>query len=626
MSAMDGIGSGRRGAGARTAGVARLASLEVTTLASRGVTRLAFWMVPLGLAPLACGGVSGGGETPPIAAPAAKGSGTVSASAALPQAAPHILPEDVDLEITLSPEASPPGVRVRLGARGDGPLVVWRSPQLLDLGGALPAATDSIGSIPIVLDGMSGGTRITLTRPPSGTVWLSYTVKAQAREDGNPPPVSVDPDRFAGAGEAMLLLPEGFEDKTVRATLRVEADEVGTPELTRVATSFGLGAKEAVTARGGDLREGLFTAGLMGHGQFDAPEGNDSAAWLGYTAFDPRPGFADMAGLRTALRILFGAGDAERVTFLFLSDRRLPGDFVVTRRPRSVVTWVSDREPWSAPLRIAVATAVVHGWIGGRLWIGPSDPAHEAEAYWFSEGVSRHLARDLLFRYGLISAQEAAQDVEGLASVLVTSPRGAESSEDLRRNTKGALPVIVARGALYGLEVDAKLRAKSGGKMALQDVLRALYKQAAEAKGPLPVSAWTDAIAKELGEPARARFQDVVVLGKPADLPDAALGPCFRRVKRTYVGYDPGFDEPMTRKAGKIVGLYPGGPADRAQLRDGEAVESIRIARHSPDSKMEVTVTRGDKPVTVTFLPEGKRGKGPGFERKKDVPDDACTP
>ena len=97
-------------------------------------------------------------------------------------------------------------------------------------------------------------------------------------------------------------------------------------------------------------------------------------------------------------------------------------------------------------------------------------------------------------------------------------------------------------------------------------------------------------------------------------------------MKRTYVGYDPGFDEALTQKSGKIVGLVPGGAADKAGLREGEEVDLLRIAKHSPDSKMEVTVRRADKPVTVTFLPEGKRGKGPGFERKKDVPDDACTP
>ena len=38
-----------------------------------------------------------------------------------------------------------------------------------------------------------------------------------------------------------------------------------------------------------------------------------------------------------------------------------------------------------------------------------------------------------------------------------------------------------------------------------------------------------------------------------------------------------------------------------------------------------VTVVRGDKQVPVSYRPEGKKGKGPGFERKKDVADDACT-
>src|SRR5436309_3488947 len=85
------------------------------------------------------------------------------------------------------------------------------------------------------------------------------------------------------------------------ALVRVEADEIGTPELTFAASSFGLGPKVQATARGADLRDAFFLAGLLGRAKFHAPEGNDEAAWLGYTAFDPRPVVADMAGLRTAL-------------------------------------------------------------------------------------------------------------------------------------------------------------------------------------------------------------------------------------------------------------------------------------------------------------------------------------
>ncbi|MFO0593317.1 MAG: hypothetical protein U0441_37595 [Polyangiaceae bacterium] len=593
----------------------------------RGVStsvKLALWMVPVVLGSWGCGPAATG-ETPKAPA-AASATSPVSAGKQADPVSQHILPEDVDIEVSVAPVQAPPSVHVRIGARGDG-LRVWESEEALAL---FPQhkieATDASGPIDVVVESAAGHTKMTLGRAPVGTVWLSYDVAAQARKEGHPPAIGVDPDRFAAAAETMVAIPSGLVDKPVRAILRVESDEVGTSEMTRVATTFGLGARQLVSARGGELRQAYFAAGLMGHGQFDAPEGDDSAAWLGYTAFDPRPGFADMAGLRTALHQMFGAGDAERVTFLFFSDRRPAGSFLVTRRLRSVVSWVSEKEPWSAPLRIAVGTSVVHGWIGGRLWIGPSEPAREQEGYWFSEGVSRALARDLLFRFGLVTPGEAALDVEGLASVLATSPRAKDTNEALRKDPKGAVPVLVARGALYALEVDAKIRAKNHGKRSLNDVLRDLYKQGAAAKGPLPVSAWTDMLAKELGEADKARFHDVIELGKPVDLPDTALGPCFKKVSRNYAGYELGLDLEASMKDEKIRGVVKGGPADRAGLKEGEEMEQFEMYDERPDTKVDVTVVRGGRPLLVSYFPRGKDAKGPGFERKKNVPEDECTP
>lgn len=575
---------------------------------------------------LGCG--PAGVEGPPSQAPAPQvGVQTFPPLAA--SALPRTLPDDVDLEITLSPESPPETlVRVKLAARKlDIPLGTWESPRVLDIVGNIEAS-DDMGPLDAVLDKAAPGTRLAFGRAPLGTLRLSYAIKAQLPAFPNPPLVAIDPDRFEAAGEALLLLPAALEERSVRATVRIESDEIGTPEMTSAASSFGLGAKVQVTARGVDLRSGFFLAGLLGRATFQAPEGNDDAAWLGYTAFDPRPVVADMAGLRTSLRQMFGAADAERVSFLFLSDTRPEGEFVVARRPRSIVARIGVQERWNAPLRIAVATAVVHGWIGSRLWIGPNDPAREMEAYWFSEGVARSLARDLLFRYGLISPADAAQEVEGLASVIATSPRSNESNEELRKKPSGALPLLVARGALYALRIDAQLRAKTSNKRSLQTLLRELFTRAAAEKNALPTSAWTDALVKDLGDGERAAFHDAIELGKSFELPDSALGPCFKRVTRTYATFDLGFDEEATLKSTprKITELAPGGPADKAGLRPGDDLVLLLIDRRSADSDVQVTVMRDDATKIIKYKPRGKSAKGPGFERRKEIADDACTP
>ncbi|MEZ4294372.1 MAG: hypothetical protein R3B70_05315 [Polyangiaceae bacterium] len=573
----------------------------------------------------ACGPTPSPGARPPGAL--ASASAPVASASSAPSSAPH-LPGDIDLEVTLSPEPGPtPVVRVTITARpADAPLTLWTSSRAIELAEE-PRAVDARGAVPVSLAPPTNPTGIVLDRPTDGVVQVSYTVRASLPGYPDVPAIAVDPDRFEAAGESLLFLPASLDDKPVRVALRVETDEIGAGPTTSAATSFGHGTRVDTVARTADVRESFFMAGLLGKGTFRAPEGNDDAAWLGYTAFDPRPIFADMAGLRTALTQIFRAPDAEKLTFLILSDSRPPGSFTVTRRPRSVVTRVGVQEAWTAPVRIAVAAAVVHGWIGSRLWIGPTEPAREPLAYWFSEGVTRHFARDRLFRYGLITPAEAAAEVEGLASLLATSPLARLPRDELLQQ-KGATPIFVARGALYALRIDALLRAsKTEGTPPFELLLRDLYQRAAAQKGPLPETAWLDAVRGALGDSETATFQTLIDQGKPIDLPDSALGPCFRKVTRTYVGFDLGFDEEASMRAAprRLKGLVKGGPAEKAGLREGDEIQSLHAGARSPAAEVSVTVLRDGKATTVRYKPEGRRAKGQGFERKQGVPDADCT-
>lgn len=540
----------------------------------------------------------------------------------------RVLADNVDIEVSLAPESQPaPVVHVTVTVRPDDlPLTTWMAKTALQLA-ANPTATDARGNVPLSVSTAATGTTVTLERPTDGVLRLAYDVKADLPAFPNPPSIAVDPDRFEGAGQAMILVPAPLAEKSLRAVIRIETDDVGTAELVGAASSFGHGSKVEASVRGSDLQLGFYMAGLMGRASFRAPEGNDDAAWLGYTAFDPRPAFADMTSLRTALRQTFRSPDTDKLTLLILSDSRPANSFSVTRRPRSVVARVGVQEPWTAPLRIAVATSVVHGWIGSRLWIGPDDAEHEAEAYWFTEGIARHFARDLLFRYGLISATEAAADVEGLAAILATSPAASLTNAELGKKPRGALPVLIARGALYALRVDALLRSRKEKKSSLERVLADLYQKASQEKKALPVSSWIDLLVSQLGENERAVFRDVIESGKPVTLPDNAMGPCFKRVNRTYEGFDIGFDEEASNasKPRKVKGLVKGGPAEKAGLVEGDSIASISVGARSPNDDVIVSVQRGEEIKSFKYKPKGKSGKGPGFDRKKDVSDDACT-
>jgi hypothetical protein len=468
---------------------------------------------------------------------------------------------------------------------------------------------------------------LALPAPPEGEVHLRYTVESRPRPLSTAATVDLDPNRMEASGEAFLVLPDDLDDRVVDVSLEIDPDELG--NSWGAASSFGAGKSRSLRARGRDLRRATFLFGPMGHALFETQEGHDEAAWLGYTSFDPRPIAADVAAFRTAVGNLFGERESAPLTLLIVADARPNGAFHVRRRAESVLVHVGVGEPWSAPVRISVATEVIHAWIGERLWIGPDRPGNEGEAAWFTEGLARHLARDLLFRFGLITADELLAEVHGLEATRVTSPRANESNEALSKAPwgPGALPLIVARGALYATRLDALLRDKSLGKKGLPELLRALYEQAKQKQAALPTSAWVEALRAALGDAEAGSFAALIGQGRPIELPANALGPCFRREKRRYQAFDLGFDEEATRASTErvIAGLRAGGPAERAGVKAGDVLVDSVLSRGRSDVPVELHLERGGEKKTIRYLPAGAVGQGQGFTRKKDVPDEACT-
>ena len=585
------------------------------------LSRRAVW-IPIVTA-LGCAKAAPAARCPEAPAPP-----SASAASAKTAAATAAKSEDAkpSLEITIAPDPRSGNVEVEVVAQGDPALLLrW---AIREPFGAFKLASlrdDSGALTPIAAPASSA---FTLAEPPRGAVHLAYAVNVKPALPNQALPVNLDPNHFEGAGEAILALPEGLDEQLTRATIHLRGPYW---EEGEGGSSFGFGKDREVSARGRDLRFATFLFGSKGLGRalFDTPEGHDEAVWLGYTTFDPRPISADVAAFRTAVREIFHEPEGAALALLIVADGRTPGSFRVTRRASSVLAHVGAGEPWTGPVRIAVATEVIHGWIGGRLWIGPDDAAHAAESFWFSEGVARGLARDLLFRFGLITTAELLDEMHGLASVVATSPRAKESNAQLAAHVKdpGGVPLVVARGALYAARVDALIRAKSKGKRGLQEVLRALYDQAKARHAPLPASAWVEAIRAELGAGEEAVFHKVIEQGARPDLPEGLLGPCFQGAPRTYAAFDLGFDEAATRAgpALTIVGLRAGGPAERAGLREGDVLLDAAVTQGRADAKVTLSVERGGEKRSLSYLPAGPTAAWRGWVRKRDVAEEACA-
>jgi hypothetical protein len=549
-----------------------------------------------------------------------------SASAASSALTPTIKDGATRLSITISPDPRTSEITVEVVAEGDpAKLTAWsiREPY-----GTFKLTSLRDESGPITPTGTVDRGTITLGKPPRGALHLDYVLTVKPALPNQVLPVNLDPNHFEGAGEALLALPDALDDQIVATSIHLRGTYWQEPEAT-AASSFGFGSDRDVSAHGRDLRFATFLLGSVGHALFDTREGHDEAAWLGYTAFDPRPISADVAAFRTAIRGIFEDPDGPTLTLMIVADGRTPGSFRVTRRASSVLVHVGSGEPWSAPVRIAVATEVIHGWIGSRLLIGPENGDHEAEGYWFSEGLARGLARDLLFRFGLITSSELLDEMHGLAGIVSTSTRRKESNAALGAHPKepGVVPLLVARGALYAARIDSLLRKKSLGKKGLPELLRGLYATAKTTRGALQPSQWTDALGAELDAGEKKIFHDVILDGALPDLPEGLLGPCFQGAPHTYAAFDLGFDEPATRATPSltIMGLRPGGPAERAGLRATDVLIDAAISQGRADAKVTLVVTRGAEKKTIAYLPAGPTAAWRGWTRKRDVAEEACT-
>ena len=569
--------------------------------------------------------------------------------------------------LSAAPAASPSGdapippeaaveVEIIAAAGAPGALSRWSMAAAAPGAIRIESASDESGPIAAELTAAPPALRLRFARPPKGAVRLHYVARAAPFSGGTSPAVEADPDRFRAAGEALLALPDALDDKAVPVSLHIRPGALGADSVGRgAASSFGAGADREIVARGRDLRFGTYLAGPLGTAVFEAPEGHDEAAWLGYTTFDPRPVAADLAAFRTAVRQLFRDRTSPPLTLLLMTDARPAGSFVASRRASSVLLQIGVQEPWSGPLRIAAATEILRGWVGEQLWIGPAEPGREAEAYWFTEGVARNLARDLLFRFGLLSPAEVLEEMHGLSAVVATSPHRGRDNQDLAAHARepGVLPLLVARGALYAARTDALLRRRGAVKppaaappaaappaaappaaaaeapaaRSLDDVIRALLADAHGRRGPLPTSAWLDALSAALGPGEAAAFRDHIERGLPAALPEGALGPCFRGARRRYEPFDLGFDLDATRAdpARALAGLRAAGPAARAGARAGDLLAEIEVTRGRADVPVKLAVQRAGKRVVLTYRPAGPAGDGQGWTRVAGVADDACA-
>lgn len=234
-----------------------------------------------------------------------------------------------------------------------------------------------------------------------------------------------------------------------------------------------------------------------------------------------------------------------------------------------------------------------HSW-NGRV-IQPDAP--EELMYWFSEGFTNFYARRLLYRAGLVDLAGFVANLndeiqEYWLSPVRDAPNQAIKDGFWKSHELERLPY--QRGDLIALMADRQL---PGG---LDPLMKQLVSEGRAGK--------TVSIDKLFARmPAALRGH--VVDGAPFALPASLLSPCLALGAKQVGKFELGFDIQASQTAKSIVGLVPGSAAERAGLREGDAVQGWSIYFNKPEVPVEVTT--GGK--HISYLPQGTPVSVPVF-------------
>ncbi|HEX4512147.1 MAG TPA: hypothetical protein VGH87_24590 [Polyangiaceae bacterium] len=104
---------------------------------------------------------------------------------------------------------------------------------------------------------------------------------------------------------------------------------------------------------------------------------------------------------------------------------------------------------------------------------------------------------------------------------------------------------------------------------------------------------------------------------------ETSFGKCFARTSMKFDELDLGFDEARTRAAKALVGVH--GAAQKAGLREGEALVSIRWDEGNTQKPVRVVVSRDGKDTEVKYRPIGRSKTAPGWHLVSGVDLATCA-
>jgi hypothetical protein len=332
---------------------------------------------------------------------------------------------------------------------------------------------------------------------------------------------------FAGAGSGFLLLPKDGSYGEARVTWNLSA----MPKGSSAVTTFGDG-NFTLKGRPGALMQGWYLAGPGGRYAAADASGGFSAAWLGTPTFDAPRDMAVAARGHAFLGSYFPhlKGEARYRVFIRFLDTppfggatALGNSFMLSRGP------LRAGEERTAPLS-TLFHEMIHMWVGGI-------DAPQGVSSWFSEGLTTYYEYLLPLRGGFKTPDQFLADANRLSEWYFTSKARNWSAEQITKVGFGDEEVRhtpYRRSAMYFYDLDARIRAKSGGKRNLESILFPLF-VAREGGMRFDHAKWIELVTAELGQDEQGRFERLILQGSDTLDPQPTMfGPCYTREPTTF--------------------------------------------------------------------------------------------
>ena len=328
------------------------------------------------------------------------------------------------------------------------------------------------------------------------------------------------------AGSGFFALPED-SGVVYRTRLHWDLTELG--ENSIATSTFGDGDFELV-APPEQLLQGYYMAGRLGRLPVRGATHGFTAYWLGTPPFDVKREMAWTTQMYAYLRTFFRdtTDDPFRVFVRVLPGQNgYPGTALLNSF--MLGTPVGSGDSVRLAPRETLTHEMVHHWAVGIDGL-------EGTVTWFPEGLATYYARLLPMKSGLDSVGSVLRSVNNTARAYYTSPARNLPADSIGRagfRAPSARNLPYARGSLYFADLDAQLRAASGGRRRLEDIVFPIFDRVRRGER-VTQSDFVEALVRDLGPSAQAEFEAIMVRGETLVPAANAFGPCFDRKPTSF--------------------------------------------------------------------------------------------